>query len=84
MEKAGITDFRWHDLRHTFASRLAQIGVDPYTIQRLMGHCSFATTQRYAHHHVESLRRGIDLLEASLEDKNPVDDLEVAQFCHNS
>lgn len=64
MERAHIEDFRWHDLRHTFASRLAQAGIDPYAIQRLMGHKSFSTTQRYAHHHVESLRRGIETLEA--------------------
>jgi integrase len=49
LERAQIEAFRWHDLRHTYASRLAQAGVDPYSIQRLMGHKSFATTQRYAH-----------------------------------
>jgi integrase len=65
IEKAGIHDFRFHDLRHTFASRLAQSGVDPYTIQKLMGHSSFTMTQRYAHHFVERLRRGIEYYEAS-------------------
>ena len=38
----------------------AQSGTDPYTIQRLMGHKSFVTTQRYAHHYSESLRKGYD------------------------
>jgi integrase len=65
IEKAGIQDFRFHDLRHTFASRLAQSGVDPYTIQKLMGHSSFTMTERYAHHFVESLRRGIEYYDAS-------------------
>lgn len=63
LEKVQMEDFRWHDLRHTFASRLAQAGVDSYAIQRLMGHKSFTTTQRYAHHYVESLRRGIAALD---------------------
>jgi integrase len=63
LEKVQMEDLHWHDLRHTFASRLAQAGVDPYTIQRLMGHKSFTTTQRYAHHYVESLRRGIYALD---------------------
>ena len=64
LERAGIGDFSFaHDLRHTFASRLAQAGVDPYTVQKLMGHKSFSTTQRYAHHYTESLRRGISALE---------------------
>lgn len=63
LRRAGIKNFHWHDLRHTFASRLAQAGVDPYTIQKLMGHKSFTTTQRYAHHYVESLRKGIAVLD---------------------
>jgi integrase len=63
LKRVRINDFHWHDLRHTFASRLAQAGVDPYTIQRLMGHKSFVTTQRYAHHYVDSLRKGIAVLD---------------------
>lgn len=63
IKRAGIDNFHWHDLRHTFASRLAQAGVDPYTVQRLMGHKSFVTTQRYAHHYVDSLRKGIAVLD---------------------
>jgi len=69
LERAGIADFRFHDLRHTFASRLAQAGVDPYTIQKLMGHKSFSTTQRYAHHYTESLRRGISALDCVRQEK---------------
>ena len=40
-EKAGVQNIRFHDLRHTFSSRLAQSGLDPYKIQKLMGHSSF-------------------------------------------
>ena len=65
VEKAKIEKCRFHDLRHTFASRLAQSGIDPYTIQKLMGHKTFATTQRYAHHYSESLKIGIKAFEAS-------------------
>lgn len=63
VKDAGVEDLRFHDLRHTFASRLAQSGIDPYTIQRLMGHKSFVTTQRYAHHYLESLKKGLMGLE---------------------
>ncbi len=70
LEKAGIQELRFHDLRHTFASRLAQNGIDPYSIQKLMGHSSFSTTKRYAHHFVESLRRGIESLEISRQEKD--------------
>jgi len=61
--EVGIQNFRFKDLRHTFASRLAQNGVDPYTVQKLMGHKSFSTTARYAHHFIESLRKGIKTME---------------------
>jgi integrase len=49
VKKAGLRDFTWHDLRHTFASRLAMQGVDIRTIAELMGHKKIQMTMRYAH-----------------------------------
>jgi integrase len=63
LKKLDIKDFRFHDLRHTFASRLAQNGIDLYLIQKLLGHREPRMVQRYAHHSVESLRAGIEVLE---------------------
>ncbi len=63
LEKAQIEDFRFHDLRHTFATRLVQAGKDLYQVQCLLGHKSPAMTQRYAHHYPESLRDAVEVLD---------------------
>lgn len=62
IKKAKIEDFTFHDLRHTFATRLAQQGEDIYRIAKLLGHKDLRSTQRYAHHCVDSLRSGVDNL----------------------
>lgn len=46
---AKIEGFTWHDLRHTFASRLVMAGIELPTVRDLMGHKSIAMTMRYAH-----------------------------------
>jgi site-specific recombinase XerD len=47
--KAGLSDVRIHDLRHTFASTLVNQGVSLYEVQKLLGHAQIRTTERYAH-----------------------------------
>ena len=63
LRKAGIENFKFHDLRHTFATRLAQRGIDIYKIAKLLGHEDIRMTQRYSHHSPESLRVGVEILE---------------------
>jgi site-specific recombinase XerD len=49
LQRAGIEDFTFHDLRHTFASHLAMAGVPLHTIGQLLGHKTPGMTMRYAH-----------------------------------
>ena len=48
-ERAGLHDVRIHDLRHSYASRALALGESLYTIGKLLGHTSVATSVRYAH-----------------------------------
>jgi integrase len=62
-KKAKIRRLRFHDLRHTFATRLVQAGVDLYTVQKLGRWKNISMIMRYAHHYPESLRSGVEVLD---------------------
>ena len=62
-KKAGIPRLRFHDLRHTFATRLVQNGVDLFTVQKLGRWKNTSMVMRYAHHCAESLRPGIKAID---------------------
>ena len=56
---AGLPDLRLHDLRHSYASTLVNNGVSLYDVQKLLGHSSITTTQRYAHLSSERLFQSV-------------------------
>lgn len=64
LSQVGIKDFRFHDLRHTFASHLAMHGVDLFTIGAFLGHKSgYRMTQRYAHLSPQHRQKAIHALD---------------------
>jgi integrase len=77
-KKAGISDVSWHTLRHTFASRLLDRGVDIVTVQQLLGHSTITVTMRYTHTNLDSKRAAVAKL-ASVRDSL----VTVAPKCSN-
>jgi len=62
LKKAGIKGFRFHDMRHTFASRLVQAGVSLKTVAQLLGHSSVVVTERYSHLAPSNLENAVEVL----------------------
>lgn len=62
LRRAGITDFRQHDQRHTLASWMVMSGVELMTVRDMLGHASVTHTQRYAHLHPNALREAVENL----------------------
>ncbi len=62
LRRATITDFRFHDLRHTFASHLTMSRCNVRTVQQLLGHTTIRTTMKYSHLSKEYLEEAVNLV----------------------
>jgi integrase len=65
--KAGMQHVNFHDLRHSCASIMLGLGVDLYTISKILGHSNVQTTQRYAHLQVDAQRAALGKLSALVQ-----------------
>lgn len=59
VQDAKLENFTFHDLRHTFATRLAEAGVDPFTIRDLLGHTTVRMSSDYTHSTPETRKSAI-------------------------
>lgn len=62
-DNIGLDDVTFYTLRHTFATRLKDADVDPFTISNLMGHASLAMTSRYVHANSDKMAEAVKRLE---------------------
>ena len=80
--------FKFHDLRHTFASNLVLKGVDLYVVQKLLGHATPKMTQRYAHLGSDQLREAIEKIDIQrngvmYDNHSKKNSTDLAQTCIN-
>ena len=72
LRRAGIQDFRFHDLRHTFASHLVMSAVDITTVSRLLGRKSLTMTLCYSHLAPAHMVKAVNVLDTALTGKNVI------------
>jgi integrase len=70
--RAGVKDFRWHDLRHTAASRMVAGGADISAVQEVLNHSSIMVTRRYVHHDQDAKRRALESLSQGIPKVSPL------------
>lgn len=68
LKRSRIRDFKFHDLRHTFASHLVMAGVDLTTVKELLGHKTLIMTLRYAHLSPSHKLRAVEVLDNTISE----------------
>lgn len=62
LKEAGISDFRWHDMRHVFATWMASTGATIQTVSKLLGHSSISVTMKYVGVFRDEMQHGVNRL----------------------
>ena len=80
-KRAGIKNLTFHDLRHTFGSRLIERGADPVSVKDLLGHANLKTTEIYLHSSIGRMREAVSLLEED-QGKNAKNLEDLLRICN--
>jgi len=72
LHEAGIEDFRFHDLRHTFASHFVMQGGDLFTLKLILGHSTLRMVERYTHLAYEHLQKQVNNLTGLFTNCHPI------------
>lgn len=81
-KKAGLSDIKFHTLRHTFASHMVMSGADLVTVKELLGHKSIKMTMRYSHLSQEHKRKAIRVLSGHFMDTQAQSKEKVVSINH--
>jgi integrase len=71
-EKAGISDYTFHDNRHTFASQLLMGGGDLVALKEILGHADIKMTLRYSHLASAHMKKAVNILDTKLKENSTV------------
>ena len=80
LRKSHILDFHFHDLRHTFASRLVMGGVDLTTVKELLGHKDVRMTLRYSHLAASHISNAVKVLEKNFTVSLPQEQKQKSEY----
>jgi integrase len=80
IKKAGLVGLRFHDLRHTFATRLVMAGVDIVTVAELLGHKDIKMTRRYSHPTPEHKKAAVKFLDEVTTNLTTQPETKVLEF----
>ena len=73
--RAKIKDFRFHDLRHTFASQLLMEGGDLVALKKILGHADIKMTLRYSHLASAHMKKAVNILDDKLKENSTIQNL---------